>query len=140
MSEIKAVLLVPAEDDPHGLLREGPCGARPPMAYLYKRAWAPCTARGAHSFDKRRALVLAWGGQTVVEGMDRLDWCRHRGWGRPGRGQSANYVPAHDDVPDTLWRAYENGWLAAHGGDHKGIPGIGTLVLLDAEGREVSDG
>jgi hypothetical protein len=34
MPEIKAILLVPVEGDPHGLLKEGPCGARPPTAYV----------------------------------------------------------------------------------------------------------
>ena len=33
MRDIQAVLLVPAERDPLGLLAEGPCGARPPMAF-----------------------------------------------------------------------------------------------------------
>ena len=71
MPDIKAILLKPAEGDPHGLLKEGPCGARPPTAYWYKRAWAPCTAKAAHSHDKRRALVLAWGGKPVREGCYR---------------------------------------------------------------------
>ena len=29
---VKAILLIPTEGHPHGLLREGPCGARPPTA------------------------------------------------------------------------------------------------------------
>mgnify|MGYP003663702444 CR=1 FL=1 len=73
MSKIKAILLVPAEGDPHGLLREGPCGARPPMAYWYKGAWAPCTAKAAHSHDKRRALVLAWDGVHLGTRLDDSD-------------------------------------------------------------------
>ena len=109
MPEIKAILLVPAEGDPHGLLKEGPCGARPPMAYWYKGAWAPCTARAAHSHDKRRALVLAWDGKTVREGCDRADW-------------SGVWV---DDLrrlcPDLRRLCTE----------------IGTLALLDADGKEI---
>ena len=37
VSEIKAVLLIPAEGDSLGLLKEGPCGARPPMAHMWLR-------------------------------------------------------------------------------------------------------
>lgn len=32
MTEIKGILLIPEEGDPRGLLKEGPCGARPPFA------------------------------------------------------------------------------------------------------------
>ena len=67
-SDVKGILLIPAEGDPDGLLEEGPCGARPPMAYWYKRGWAACAAKAAHSHDKRRALVLAWDGAPVFQG------------------------------------------------------------------------
>ena len=121
MSEIKAVLLVPAEDDPHGLLREGPCGARPPMAYLYKRAWAPCTARGAHSFDKRRALVLAWGGEPVEVG------CFYA-------AQGSRFLS-----PTSVRNIVQFALRGAYHGDRPILEERGTFVLLDAALREVSD-
>jgi hypothetical protein len=77
------VLLVPAPDDPHGLLREGLCGARPPLAI---RLTVPCdlhvaslrcmdwraTIRSCDTgLSSERALVLAWDGEPVPEGCDR---------------------------------------------------------------------
>lgn len=121
-TKIHAVLLVPAEGDPHGLLREGPCGARPPMVWTLRcercgDIWVPrggpsskaafqahrhhwertgLNARTACRWQGPTALVLAWGGQPVPEGMDRLARC-----------------PAMK---------------------------VGTILLLDADGREVSGG
>ena len=84
MSEIKHILLVPHEGDPHGLLREGPCGARPPVVYRsrgcgvgHSDSWQPhdeFVRRGecymcAHPEE---ALVLAWDGEPVAEGLFRL--------------------------------------------------------------------
>jgi len=129
MSEIKAILLVPEKGDPLGLLADGVCGSRPPMAVrrTYPRVvhesnelgdpTAPCEVcracgrpwpcdtpgkveseghvrwkpanRYTTVFD---ALVLAWDGKPVPEGVERL--------GRPP-GRS------------------------------------GTLVLIDVDGKEI---
>ncbi len=138
MSEIKAILLVPAEGDPHGLLSEGPCGARPPLAYWYKRAWAPCTARAAHSHDKRRALVLAWDGKPVREGCDRADWLDVWKSAQDDYGIYANAYPDRDtwatvyalmDHPDDTHVTVDDlRRLCAE---------LGTIVLLDADGKEI---
>jgi hypothetical protein len=112
-----SILLIPAEGDPHGLLKEGVCCARPPMALRTRdhihasrmalpcnddcydcdheyveqcmecgHAW-PCPEAGNVSVPGRwesvrylkglvggypgEALVLAWKGVLVPEGMDR---------------------------------------------------------------------
>ena len=92
MSKVHAVLLVPAEGAPHGLLREGPCGARPPMAVRWHPdvlhtmpldgEWHEGGAPG--KADRITALVLAWNGEPVAEGMDRLARCL--GWEPPEDG------------------------------------------------------
>lgn len=133
MTDIKAILLKPPEGDPHGLLKEGPCGVRPPMAYWYKGAWAPCTARAAHSHDKRRALVLAWDGKPVREGCDRADWadiCSLQ-LHSPDRDTWATVYALMDHPEDTHVTVDDLRRLCSE---------LGTIILLDAEGREVGDG
>ena len=84
MSEIKAVLLIPTEGDPHGLLKEGPCGARPPMAGRHDGYWYEYEDDGdiglavqgndghwASPAGAPTALVLAWDGEPVAEGCLR---------------------------------------------------------------------
>jgi hypothetical protein len=153
MSEIKHILLVPAEGDPHGLLKEGPCGARPPMARKFGlprlmhtsnefadptyngekcvacgQPW-PCDTPGEveqvadekwvpwpHAVSSPCALVLAWDGEPVAEAQPYIE--------RAGidYGLLAPFV------------AY-----ALKGMDVGQGPWPGTLVLINAEGREVSD-
>lgn len=117
MSEIKAVLLIPAKGDPHGLLKEGPCGARPPMAtwHTQRKTTACIPESGVHS-QTVRCLVLAWDGEPVAEAQPYIE--------RAG----IDYALLAPFV------AY-----ALKGMDIGQGPWPGTLVLLDAEGREVSD-
>lgn len=66
------VLLIPPPEDPHGLVSEGVCGFRPPMAYLLRRPeghWC-CDPdeRAMLHLPEKRALVLAWGGEPVDVG------------------------------------------------------------------------
>ena len=120
MSEIKAVLLVPHEGDPHLLLKEGPCGARPPKAWLSPEGWqagkAPTSGGRPMVDDRHRALVLAWDGKPVAEVQPYIE--------RAG----IDYALLAPFV------AY-----ALKGMDIGQGPWPGTLVLLDAEGQEVSD-
>jgi len=150
-NDIHAVLLIPAEGDPRGLLHEGPCGARPPRAVqrtdsrvVHEESWDdttcpcalcsacgqpwPCEAPGRveREEDVRwvaanrsplppTALVLAWDGEVVGMGVDRM---------------------ASVGVDRALLLMF---LAAALEGMDPGIgPWPGTLVLLDAEGREVA--
>ena len=77
MTEIKGILLIPEEGDPHGLLKEGPCGARPPMAFVWKPSylrlpqpegrWIPWSTTWPKPGE---ALVLAWDGEAVRDPFD----------------------------------------------------------------------
>jgi len=119
MPDIRAVLLVPEEGDPYGLLREGPCGARPPIAVDFGSpvGWLGGIHKpGGFLRVLRRALVLAWDGEVVPEGMDRM--VRALGW--PAFAQCGS--------PEIMW------WTWRPFIDH-----LGTIVLLDADGREVTD-
>lgn len=140
---VRAVLLVPAEGDPHGLLREGPCRARPPMAWAcdwclkrssHARAcglhWNAATAERCGCCDKRsawseqRALVLAWDGKPVAEGLDRA---RRIFAEYLGNGRWQCRVPL--EMSDAMG-------VARNVCDPEHCNG-GTLVLLDGDGREI---
>ena len=92
------------------------------MAYISNRGWRWTEGPCAEEFPTRRALVLAWDGEPVAEGLDRLGHHPRvtRGWAEKVVGFALGWWP--DDV-DAL--------------TDPDLPG--TLVLLDAEGREVSD-
>lgn len=82
-----SILIVPSYGDPHGLLKEGPCGYRPPMMYSgnscgyeYHRQWHDPTVRSQREAEEcymcqslKWALVLKWRGQIASEGWNRLD-------------------------------------------------------------------
>lgn len=125
MSEIKIILLLPAEGDPHGLLAEGPCGARPPSASLFlgppRNRWCPWDAEHADGADGH-ALVLAYEGYCLTLGIAQL--ANETGFGTELVG---------------LWCL-----SLLKGGDFDAFPrvtarveGLGTLICLDSEGREV---
>jgi hypothetical protein len=117
MNKVHAVLLAPKEGS--DLLAEGPCGAKPPMAHFYQEAWKP----GLHPWSIPHALVLAWEGEVVTEGMDRLYRCL-------GANPEARTVwPS----PHTILQAYN-----AYRGSQP-HPWGGTLICIDAEGKEVTD-
>lgn len=128
-TKISAVLLVPAEGDPHGLISMGACWARPPtLAFtpdwdyenecaLQTGSWAAPDygEPGYYAPDDDEALVLAWDGKPVSEGCDRLRR-------RTGRAPFSA-LPRLSDAEHIGWRAAQDGF--------------GTLILLDANGREV---
>lgn len=130
MSKIKAVLLVPERDDPHGLLREGPCGARPPMAYQETGTgiWRPYRGPlGEAHPENNDALVLAWDGEPVVEGWRRILFGRMFDERLRPLLWSATVEHIRILALERM-RFWENSGMT-----------LGTLVLLDAEGRKVSD-
>jgi len=144
VTDIAAILLVPRDEDPHGLLREGPCGARPPMAYRpynergrthYPR-WVPFTSDyEVMESPPFGALVLAYQGEVVVEGCDRLDWCQHDGRAGtfPGRERRWSHTPEVPGLPENLWKAWEHAYIACH----VVRPPLGRIVLLNEAGEEI---
>ena len=143
MSAVHAVLLVPAEGDPHGLLAEGPCGARPPMAQYMPPLWehseiSPasvepkwfawneipdtipvCTNEEWQWLTKpHRALVLAWNGKPVPEGVFRL-WYMADDVGMGPLGDAL-----YEGLDELLAQLAE--WCVR-----------GTTIILDADGREI---
>lgn len=158
MTTISAILLIPADGDAHGLLRDGPCGARPPtVMHPNLQAWdecapnfahcpagSPCSGLNGRERDKcidigacrghgpRRALVLAWDGDIVPDGCDRADWCR-----ASARGS------AHTPGRDTAYLVLGVLGRTMRLRDHTSVladfvADLGTIVLLDADGREVT--
>lgn len=140
---IRAVLLVPTEGDPRGLLEGGPCGAQPPIAQEYADGlrswwqsgdhdrhaehWRSRATRAALTYRTgRRALVLAWDGEPVAEGCFRADTTEWYLFVELITSIMAGELRAWSEMPKT-----NVGALADL------VPG--TLVLLDAEGQEVSD-
>ena len=128
---IHAVLLVPARGDPFGLLKSGPCGARPPRVSrcIACGKWGPwlavcgsCHGGLAMEVDPvKDALVLAWEGEPVVEGCGRLAWVS---------GDYDEWGATFSDVEDIL-----NGKDFRIGVDPRQF---GTLIRLDEHGREVT--
>lgn len=66
-----SILLVPDPNDRYGLLREGLCGARPPMAGLSMDQWIPDPREYPYECSTM-ALVLQWQGRLVFEGWSRI--------------------------------------------------------------------
>ena len=66
MSDIVAVLVVPAEGDPGGLLADGVAGSSPPYVGL-----GPAYEPGRPGGEPEWALPLWWDGALVPEGYDR---------------------------------------------------------------------
>ena len=133
MINISAILIIPAEGDPHGLLKGGPCGSRPPMARAEVDGptgtrvgrWVPYHGLLDLSMHPdSRALVLAWEGKPVAAGLFRLWYAADD----IGGAELCSVLYHYDDDPRGLLVQ------VAQWGD------LGTIVLLDADGREVADG
>ena len=79
---IEGLLVKPSRGDPHGLLRSGPCGARPPIAVLVRGKWVNPWSFSLDSHERSvlanhksgeerlpEALVMVWRGMPVLEGV-----------------------------------------------------------------------
>jgi hypothetical protein len=73
VSDIVAVLVVPAPNDPGGLLAKGACGGVPAMVGWYPpdANWSRIEWMLAEDHANRRALPLWWNGALCPEGWDR---------------------------------------------------------------------
>jgi len=135
-SDVRAVLLVPAEGDPLKLLADNPCGGRPPAAvewditrlesYFSRPAGGWCWLPGStmvpgYPPHRRHALVLAWDGELVAEGIDRASRRSpgHHGW-----------------VVEWQVRGLLTGEFLQPG---RSLTALGAVVVLDADGREALD-
>jgi hypothetical protein len=72
---MKTLLFIPTKDDPNGLLLDGTCGSRPPLAHRWNLQptmdlTTPWESGPGQSGE--RALVLFWKGKETPEGCDRL--------------------------------------------------------------------
>ena len=129
MSKVHAVLLVPEEGDPKWLLREVPGDENredwprsiPPQAYdAGHGAWVPYDPRTRPPYGSMHtfALVLAWDGKPVVEGLFRF----------------SQYNGDYDEIffitGDLL-----NGNVEALADNY----GLGTIILLDSKGQEITN-
>ena len=123
MGVVVAVLLVPLGRDRHGLLAEGPCGARPPFAFWHRKSSRWCA--GGHLLDGmsayRCALVLAWDGKPVADGLARL--CGALDW---------DWTPKGVDLGQVLWD------FVADPLEGPRVAMFGQIVLLDESGRKVA--
>lgn len=134
MSAVHGVLLVPHEGGPHGLLAEGPCGARPPIVTEWGHApgithWGSL-ASAERTFQwmrtGRRGLGLAWGGRALKRSCRDVDDERapRRDCGVHHHVRRAVMYPHLLDVTLPMLQ--------------KACADIGTIVLIDADGREVT--
>lgn len=158
MGEVVAVLLVPEKGDPLGLLDMAAGWCRPPTAEftwdpvdweayidardkpdnfsthedwlarcqsLCIRRWREPEGDGSPGIwapDKdREALMLAWGGEVLPDGCDRARSRRR---------------------PDAPWSPRTCAELLLCGGDvelwSRPLRDLGTILLIDADGREVA--
>jgi hypothetical protein len=124
MAEIKAILLIPEKGDPLGLLADGVCGSRPPMALRWTDAtWGACGSAdvpqtpSCRMYDPGEALVLAWDGKSVREGCYRA-------------ADASGYAPSA--VPGAVECALDGDQMI------RSISELGTIILLDAEGQDIA--
>ncbi len=133
MSDIFAVLLIPEEGDPHGLLREGTpvyihAGRMKGYAGVYlpdkiRAGWGYVVSYADHEWRMLRVqpgevgLRLGWKGKVIADGMDHC--ARVVGMTQP-----------------TLGRGIRSAVLRAR---HASRRGYGVIVLHDADGNGTDD-
>lgn len=141
MVDVHSVLLVPSPEHVKALLCCGPCGARPPMAHRAVRPMGAdfemfwCGAQPTETpWGTGFALVLAWEGETVPEGMDRVTCCVEK------KGQMVDSEhEKHNNLFAANWIHQAN--FSDLNNKKSGVPALllqfGTLVFLDANGKEI---
>ncbi len=136
MSAIHAVLLVPHEGDPYKLLGDPDSaawrlGSRPPVAMEcpWCERWVPLADNcecgcDACNIPHRRALGLAWEGEETWQGYE----------------YASQALPPTCNVGFEVSWALELGTSGAIGGLRDVLETLGTIVPLDADGRELDGG
>ena len=152
-SDIRGIILVPAQGDPHELLAWGPCGARPPVAVrrTYPRVVHESNEWGDPTYNEEKCVACdqPWPCETPgkVESEGHVRW-------QPGN--------RHTTVPDALVLAWGGepvfqGYSLLDGypdeieleidrvlrGQRKTLSFVEsdvTIVRIDAEGQEVTGG
>jgi hypothetical protein len=149
MTDIHAVLLIPTEGDPHGLLREGPCGARPPIARhfprweaLHEESWADPTCPVALCGACRQPWPCETPGDVEIRRLAHWKPWPHSlthdcalvlTWGGVILWQGTTVLAHKGGVDLGLLHRF---LVAAQHGMTVDGPWPGTLVLLDSHGRE----
>lgn len=128
MSAVHAILLAPAKEYREALISDGPCESRAPLAYRATlpdqvSQWWPLPRNSPWEWGG--ALVLAWDGKPHPDGVFRA-WLVWNPDDDPQDGPGL-FDALHLDMTDVLElaRSLER-------------CGVGRVVLLDADGREVS--
>ena len=137
-----ALLLVPVDGDPLGLLAQGPCGARQPVAIPVlcecRELWVAAPegscpechrpylhrCRPLGQCPKTHGLALIWGGMPVPDGIDRAARCFEAYLGAG---------PWHRSYPATRATAVN----LAHNLCDPDHANAATMVRLDAQGQEM---
>lgn len=121
MIKVHSVLLEPHEGDPYGLLADGPCGERAPQALrCWPEYWTPVgsviASPGCRTYDPGAALVLAWGGKIIRAGCYRV-------------ADAIGIAPSA--VPGAIQCVLDGDPML------RSISDLATIVLLDADGKEI---
>lgn len=137
MSKVAFVVLMPERADQHGLLKGGPCGARPPMAakplgpFLGGRPlpWVRCGEHWYWERSERRRLkhadFLYSRGLVLAHGGERLDECS------PWLEKVISWEACLIALGCAL-RGVDDGRML-----REGLKSFGTVFLLDTRGYEV---
>lgn len=144
MTAVAAVLLVPTEAHREALIGDGPCGSRAPVAWydeIALRRWIPGHLPSAFASEAAlrgwtrptEALVLAWDGEPVADGLARLAALI------PGPAEDG--VPVRWTVAVALYRARTIAEVCAavqRLREYAVAAEIGRFLFLDADGRGVA--
>lgn len=141
VTAVAAVLLVPTEAHRGALIGDGPCGSRAPVALqsaIEPYPWMPTSRSRPRPTTKwtnwytHGALVLAWDGKPVPDGLARLAALI------PGPAEDG--VPVRWTVAVALYRARTIAEVCAavqRLREYAASAEIGRFLFLDADRREV---
>lgn len=134
--KIAAILLVPHPEHVDALLHCGVCGARPPMAQFdhFLHEWTPLDEKGRRwmaDSAQPKALVLAYKGKPVREGVDRAQAVRDEAVGAQRDGGIHFYV-------ERLFIDQLNPDIFSTDHIMKACGSLGAIVCVDSDGKEIA--